>query len=169
LTGMLDDGSVGLLTIKRCGGIAVVQDPEKALAPDMPLHAIRNVEPDFKLSIAKMGAALTRLVYEPATEAPDIPPFVETEVRIAAGSTNDITDYGDDFGARSPFSCPECGGPLWELQVDRIRRYRCLIGRAFTARSLCSRTRTRHWSSPSGRPYAPWRSGGAAMRSKLDL
>jgi two-component system chemotaxis response regulator CheB len=25
---------------------------------------------------------------------------------------------------------------LWELQVDRIRRYRCLIGHAFTARSL---------------------------------
>jgi two-component system chemotaxis response regulator CheB len=136
LTGMLDDGSVGLLTIKRCGGIAIVQDPEDALAPDMLLHALKNVDVDFQLPIAKMGATLTKLVYETSAEAPEIPPYVKTEVNITTGAVNDITDYGEDFGARSPFSCPDCGGPLWELQVDRIRRYRCLIGHAFTTRSL---------------------------------
>jgi two-component system, chemotaxis family, protein-glutamate methylesterase/glutaminase len=83
-----------------------------------------------------MGATLTKLVYETSAEAPEIPPYVKTEVNITTGAVNDITDYGEDFGTRSPFSCPDCGGPLWELQVDRIRRYRCLIGHAFTTRSL---------------------------------
>ena len=36
LTGMLDDGSAGLRTIKDCGGTMVVQDPAAAQAPSCP-------------------------------------------------------------------------------------------------------------------------------------
>ena len=31
LTGLENDGTSGLLAIKRCGGIAIVQDPKEAL------------------------------------------------------------------------------------------------------------------------------------------
>jgi two-component system chemotaxis response regulator CheB len=43
LTGNLDNGTAGLLAIKDCGGITVVQDPSEALAPSMPLNALRYV------------------------------------------------------------------------------------------------------------------------------
>src|SRR3954470_14189591 len=37
LTGWGEDGTPGLDAIKRCGGLAVVQNPETAEAPSMPL------------------------------------------------------------------------------------------------------------------------------------
>lgn len=61
LTGALDDGTAGLAAIKACGGIAVVQDPSEALAPDMPSSAIDNVAVDHVLRLDEIPAALLRL------------------------------------------------------------------------------------------------------------
>src|SRR5439155_7895301 len=46
LTGMLDDGAIGLRAIKQCGGVTVVQDPEDAAFPAMPRAALRAVKAD---------------------------------------------------------------------------------------------------------------------------
>jgi two-component system, chemotaxis family, protein-glutamate methylesterase/glutaminase len=43
LTGSLDDGTAGMAAINRCGGIAIVQDPNKADYPDMLLSALKNL------------------------------------------------------------------------------------------------------------------------------
>ena len=61
LTGMQNDGTAGLLAIKRCGGIAIVQDPTDALYPSMPLSALEYVEVDYCVPMLKMGAVLYRL------------------------------------------------------------------------------------------------------------
>jgi two-component system chemotaxis response regulator CheB len=60
LSGYLDDGVAGLLAIKACGGLAVVQDPAEAAAPDMPRNAISNVRIDLCAPLRAIAAALTR-------------------------------------------------------------------------------------------------------------
>src|SRR5262249_5867990 len=42
LSGRLNDGTAGLQEIKRRGGIAIVQTPAEAEAPDMPRSALEN-------------------------------------------------------------------------------------------------------------------------------
>jgi len=41
-------------------------------------------------------------------------------------------------GAPSVFSCPECGGTLWELHEGDLVRYQCRVGHAFSPESLLS-------------------------------
>lgn len=62
LTGFLDDGSAGLASIKRQGGIGMVQEPNEAFARDMPLNALWTAKPDYRLPIAEIAPMLVRLV-----------------------------------------------------------------------------------------------------------
>ena len=63
LTGANHDGSRGLLTIKKAGGLAVVQDPETAEAGAMPQSAIETAAPDHILPLEKIGPFLSGLIH----------------------------------------------------------------------------------------------------------
>jgi two-component system chemotaxis response regulator CheB len=65
LTGVLDDGTAGLLAIKQRNGIAIVQDPNDAIYADMPRSALRRVAVDYCVPIVEIGPLLVRLVNEP--------------------------------------------------------------------------------------------------------
>ena len=73
LTGMLDDGTAGLRAIKRCGGVAVVQDPRDAAYSGMPMNALNNVDVDYSVSVAEMGPLLIELVHQPQRQDQDCP------------------------------------------------------------------------------------------------
>lgn len=54
LTGANDDGSRGVRAIKERGGIVIVQDPDEAEAPSMPLAAIASTRVDSVLKLAEI-------------------------------------------------------------------------------------------------------------------
>jgi len=62
LTGAGFDGSGGLLKIKQCGGIAIVQDPADAEMDSMPLSALRLTKPDHVVQLNDIPGLLIRLV-----------------------------------------------------------------------------------------------------------
>jgi two-component system chemotaxis response regulator CheB len=61
LTGNLDDGVVGLWTIKRLGGVSVVQEPEEAAFPSMPRSALGRVEVDHVARLSEIPPLLVTL------------------------------------------------------------------------------------------------------------
>lgn len=61
LSGYLDDGTAGLVAVKQCGGIAVVQDPGDALVPNMPRSALLHVDVDYNLPAAEITPLLVGL------------------------------------------------------------------------------------------------------------
>jgi two-component system chemotaxis response regulator CheB len=135
LTGMLDDGTAGLLAVKRCGGITVVQDPSEAEYPDMPQSALDNVEIDRTLALADMGTAIARLVAAPAAPAVPVPPEIEQEARASAEGTPVRFQHST---RETDLNCPECGGPLHEESHGPMKRYRCLVGHGWSPRTLLS-------------------------------
>jgi two-component system, chemotaxis family, protein-glutamate methylesterase/glutaminase len=65
LSGVLHDGTAGLLAIKRRGGTAYVQDPHEALYPGMPRNAMELVKPDLIADARALGRALAKLAADP--------------------------------------------------------------------------------------------------------
>lgn len=143
LTGLLHDGTAGLEFVKRCGGVAVVQDPADAEFPAMPQSALRAVAIDYSVPLAQMGALLVKLVHEsPHQSSPpmEIPHDLQQEAAIAErviGSTEQVSQLGHLV----PFTCPDCGGNLWQLDHGNVLRFRCHTGHAFTAEALAESSR----------------------------
>ena len=135
LTGFLDDGTSGLLAIKRCGGIAMVQDPVDAAYPDMPKNAIAQVDVDYQLPLRNMGSKIAEIVKQPVTSLDEAPKDIVMEANIAEQTMSNIS-HENKLGQLAPMSCPECNGPLWEIDADKVRRYRCHVGHGFTAKAL---------------------------------
>lgn len=143
LTGALDCGTAGLMAVKHRGGLAVVQDPRDAFCPDMPRSAMEFVKVDHSVPLAEMGALLERLVATriTPTEAPPPSPRLKEEVKAMAGGSN-IEKDPKDQGAPSLFSCPDCGGVLFEMDDAGWLHYRCRVGHGYTARSLSVQQQT---------------------------
>ena len=137
LTGMLDDGTAGLIAIKRCGGVTVVQDPKDAAYSGMPQSVLDNVDVDFCVPIAEMGKLLATLVSTPHGKTQPIPRDVRTEAAIAERVSSDVGQV-NGLGSQVPYNCPNCGGVLWEMDTQDAKRYRCHTGHSFTEPALLS-------------------------------
>jgi two-component system chemotaxis response regulator CheB len=139
LTGMLDDGTAGLIAVKMRGGVAIVQNPDDAMYPDMPRNAIENVENiDHILPLSDIPSTLVALVNRPMEVEPEesVPSKMEFESKIAQLNLEAVENESDRPGKPSTFGCPDCGGILWELEEGNLLRFRCRTGHAFSAGTL---------------------------------
>jgi two-component system chemotaxis response regulator CheB len=136
LSGRLDDGTAGLLAIKACGGIAVVQDPDEAQEPSMPRSALRHVAVDHCVPSSSLARLCVELVGGPLNEAATMPAADLRHEHAIDLQQGDPVQHLDAIGTRSTFTCPDCQGTLWEVSQGALIRYRCHTGHAFTLRTL---------------------------------
>lgn len=40
------------------------------------------------------------------------------------------------LGSSTPYICPECHGPLWEIKVGSLTAFRCHVGHSYSPESL---------------------------------
>ena len=135
LSGMLDDGTSGMWAIKRSGGFCIVQDPNQAEYPDMPLSVINNMEADQVSPLSDIGLYIEQATKKNKGRKKAVPKDVLAESRIAETTAVSI-DAIEKIGDTSVFACPDCGGNLWTMKGDILNRYRCHIGHAYTERDL---------------------------------
>lgn len=135
LTGMLDDGTAGLIAIAKCGGVTIVQDPKDATYPAMPQSALDNLQVDHCVPIAQMGALLEKLVRESPGKREPIPRDIRIEAAIAERVLSDVAQV-NGLGSQVPYNCPNCGGVLWQMANGESQRFRCHTGHSFTAPAL---------------------------------
>ncbi len=174
LSGMLNDGTAGLIEVKRCGGIAIAQSPDDALFGDMPRSAIQNVAVDYVQPIAQIASTLAQLSLtapipdqsHSADKQKDVIPMSDSMPDAGSGvsakapqnilysdaedshemdeihanavvdRTTDAQIGGERNETPSIYSCPDCGGVLWQMSDDGFMRFRCHVGHAFSAESL---------------------------------
>jgi two-component system chemotaxis response regulator CheB len=141
LTGMLDDGSSGMWSIKRMGGTTIVQDPQEALHPSLPLSVFEYVDVDHVCPASKIAAMLVKLSQKKTGRKANAG---ETEVKLLkmeadiAALSNAFDKGGLEMGELSSLTCPECGGALTSLKEGHSVRYRCRTGHAYSSASLLS-------------------------------
>ena len=137
LSGMLDDGTAGLWSIKDRGGLAVVQEPNEAPYASMPESALKHVVVDYRVPVTTMGSLLTRLVTELRPREGDTPmtEMLAIENKIAWGDPA-LPSGVLGLGTPSLYTCPECHGVLLQVQAGPVVRFRCHTGHAYTLASL---------------------------------
>ena len=137
LSGLLDDGTSGLWTIKRLGGFAITQ--KDAMYDSMPNSASAYVDIDYCVNAGDIGMLLSRLATE---EAPTTNLLTESEMEmlkaevVIAGHDHAFEMGIIQMGDLTAFTCPECSGALVSFKEGKIVRFRCHTGHAFTASSL---------------------------------
>ena len=147
LTGLLDDGCAGMQAIKACGGTTVVQDPADAAEPSMPRAALECVDVDHVVRLDGLAALLSGLAEMPvkaakpaavatvaATAIADAPDRLRVEHAITLGNAH-MRELAT-IGTPSAFTCPDCGGALFEIHQSSPPRFLCHTGHAFSLRSL---------------------------------
>jgi len=130
LSGSLDDGVAGLARIVAAGGTALVQSPDDAVHPSMPLQALRRVPVEATLPADELGRAIAMRVSEQELAMS----LGDDGSAAAASSESTIEEMPKQ--ASTGITCPACGGAIWELREDGVTVLRCHIGHTYGLESF---------------------------------
>src|SRR5262245_12028283 len=123
LSGSLDDGVAGLAKIVAEGGTAMVQSPDDAVHPSMPLQALRRVRVEQSLPAHELGRAIGMRISEK-----ELAMSLHDDGPAGAPEGSQIDDMPKD--ANTGLTCPACGGGIWEVRDDGVTVLRCHVGHA---------------------------------------
>ena len=152
LSGALDDGANGLSAIVRRGGIAIVQDPDDAEVPSMPLAALRLTQ--VHAVVPQPDRRRDRAVLPSAGRAgsQSMPRRDEPEPQHPSDDTQ-VADMVALNGLPSPITCPACGGALWETG-RRVSSAMPAMSATSTRPTACSPSTARPSNRRCGPPSA---------------
>ncbi|KLO29813.1 protein-glutamate methylesterase [Mycolicibacter heraklionensis] len=134
LSGVLDDGVLGLSAIRSRGGATIVQTPDDALFPAMPKNAIHAGVVDHQATAAEIGGLLEKLADREIEETemkPDTRMELENRIAMARRFATDFDT--EELGPPSGYVCPDCHGALIAVSEGN---YRCHVGHAWTGDAL---------------------------------
>jgi two-component system, chemotaxis family, protein-glutamate methylesterase/glutaminase len=134
LSGVLDDGLLGLAAIRSRGGTTIAQSPSDALFPALPQNAINAGVVDHDMPAIEVGGLLKQLA-DRELEEREVEPDgrMELENRIAMARRFSTEFDTEELGPPSEFTCPDCNGTLAAVSDGN---YRCQVGHAWTADAL---------------------------------
>lgn len=132
LSGVLNDGTAGLMSIKTHGGTSIVQDPDEAVFDGMPRSAIALTSVDHVLKSADIGALLEKLLVDGiGKEGMEITPEYKDQAdigEVGGPGIENVAPYPP-----SALTCPSCGGAVWQLQEQSLTLFKCHVGHSYTA------------------------------------
>lgn len=128
LSGMLDDGTAGLIEIKRRGGVTIIQDPNDALYRDMPENALQYVNPDYLLPARKIASVLARVARRKISG--------NGEAEMADPKPANPRSDVPQIWVPSPFTCPDCGGRIEMKTIGSLLEFKCRTGHMFSEKTL---------------------------------
>ena len=137
LSGVLDDGTAGLVAIKSRGGLAIVQDPDDAAYKGMPQSALATVKVDEVLPATEIGEQLARILDTPVELRRPAGPGAMMRYEQALARDVPAGELLGKVGQAAGLVCPDCGAPLSALEPDR-EGFRCRGGHAWSADALLS-------------------------------
>ena len=142
LTGYQDDGAAGLSAIKRCGGIAIVQDPHDASIPDMPTNALAKVDVDYRLPLRHIGKKVMDLVGHSTGGTHKVPTHkVSKDTAIEAKISEQTASVGSSRRQKyldqpGQTSYLESNGQLLATETKTADCHRIGAGHSFIAKML---------------------------------
>lgn len=135
----------GYAPSRRTGGVTIVQDPTEALFDGMPRAALRHARIEYTLAVDDIALVLARLARGADEDGAErggamvdaINDRDDDEVALAVIRRDMGAQARDERSAATTvYTCPECGGTLWQVDHAGSTRFYCHVGHSYGAEAL---------------------------------